>query len=84
MGTCDLPEIYALRLRVRAYILGKSLVPMLQLLHIQVHVHFMHLQNNLSRKSVDIVLQILVFYCQQLWRILNSVMCGDCSIRLFD
>ena len=75
MGTCDLPEIYALRLRVCAYILGKSLVPVLQLLHIQAHVHF---------KSVDIVLQILVFYCQQLWRILNSVMCGDCSIRLFD
>ena len=39
MGTCDLPEIYTLALglcpRARVYILGKSLVPMLQLLHIQ-------------------------------------------------
>ena len=37
MGTCDLPEIYALTLglrpRARAYISGKSLMPMLQLLH---------------------------------------------------
>ena len=41
MGTCDLPEIYTLALglrpRARVYISGKSLVPMLQLLHIQVH-----------------------------------------------
>ena len=38
MGTCDLPEIYTLTLglhpRARVYISGKSLVPMLQLLHI--------------------------------------------------
>ena len=36
MGTCDLPEIYVLTLGLRpracAYISGKSLVPMLQLL----------------------------------------------------
>ena len=38
MGTCDLPEIYTLALglcpRARVYFSGKSLVPMLQLLHI--------------------------------------------------
>ena len=38
MGTSDLPEIYALALglrpRARTYISSKSLVPMLQLLHI--------------------------------------------------
>ena len=36
MGTCDLPEIYTLTLRLRprarVYISGKSLMPMLQLL----------------------------------------------------
>jgi len=39
MGSCDLPEIYALAvglagLHAHAYISGKSLVPMLQLLFI--------------------------------------------------
>ena len=38
IGICDLPEIYTLALglcpRARVYISGKSLVPMLQLLHI--------------------------------------------------
>ena len=48
MGTTDLPEIYTLALglrpRVRVYISGKSLVPMLQLIystwvnHLQVYM----------------------------------------------
>ena len=42
MGTNDLPEIYALALslrsRARAYISGKSLVPMLQLLLITISI----------------------------------------------
>ena len=36
MGACDSPDMYALKpaaLGLRAYISGKSLVPMLQLLH---------------------------------------------------
>ena len=37
MGSCDLPDMYALRpaaLGLWAYISGKSLMPMLQLLHV--------------------------------------------------
>ena len=43
MGTCDLPEIYALRLhpRARADVSDKSLVPMLQLLHNNSSLHSM-------------------------------------------
>ena len=40
MGTHDLPDIYTLRLRV--YISGKSLLPMLQLykvLHVCIYLH---------------------------------------------
>ena len=40
---CDLPEIYALALRlcpcICAYISGKSPVPMLQLLHIYIYIY---------------------------------------------
>ena len=50
MGTCDLPEIYTLALglrpRARVYISGKSLVPMLQLLHIYL------IQNSQAVKKV--------------------------------
>ena len=37
MGTLDLPDMYALS--PRAYISGKSLVPMLQLIHMYVGVY---------------------------------------------
>ena len=54
MGTCNLPEIYALALGLRphacAYISGKLLVPMLQLLHIYIFY-------KIKLKSITIKLQ---------------------------
>ena len=61
--------------------LGMAIIIMdLKKWHTQDHVHLIR----------DIVLQILVFFLfcffqiQQLWMILNSVICGDRSIRVFD
>ena len=52
MCTRDLPDMYALGLR--AYISGKSLVPMLQLLHVAQHAYvYFVMENLLSTPKLD-------------------------------
>ena len=56
MGTCDLPEIYALALGLHPhacmYISGKSLVPMLQLPHMHWHSFDLRCESDTSSNRV--------------------------------
>ena len=77
MGTCGLPDTYALgpaALMLLVYILGKPLVPMLQLYSIYYHhVYYLGILTACTTSRPLICVIFILFICSAIARVLSKV-----------